>query len=97
MRRHYVYALVDLDTGLAMYIGMAARPKTRYLQHLKEHGASRKCTWVQVKIKEGKTPRLLILSQHSTEYSARQFEQLLIATYIDDGINLVNTRHCHPL
>ena len=57
----YIYGLCDPVGKIVRYVGQSKHPEVRYKGHLIDDSKTHKVHWIQSLLREGKSPKLIIL------------------------------------
>jgi hypothetical protein len=85
----FIYALKEPDTGEIRYVGKAADPNRRFINHFFDGEVNHRTNWIKSLVNRGAVPVLEILDEVPEEYW-QQWEVAWIEFYRESGANLTN-------
>lgn len=92
MNAYFVYGLIDpLYPNRVRYVGYTEDMNRRFIGHLKDKTSTYKARWLRKVLREGRTPRMIILDFSTDRNEALQKEMSYIAEYRKiEGKHLTN-------
>lgn len=92
-KTHYIYALIEPDTGEVRYIGRTTNPDHRLVCHMSHNGGAnpQKYDWALELKAKGQTAGLVVLQECDSLESAKAAELAWINKYAPSGALLNKT------
>lgn len=91
---HYIYKLIDPQTGEVRYIGITNEPARRYLHHLNcSDLIEAKGRWIQSLLSEELKPVMDIIESTENRSVGYERERYWIKAYLAQGAKLLNVQH----